>query len=263
MANTTPTTDLMITAARKAGRILRRDFGELGELQVSRKSPGDFVTQADKKSEEIVFNELHNARKGYSLLMEERGLVEGTDKSHRFIVDPLDGTTNFLHALPFFSISIALEREGELVAGVVYNPILDDLFWAEKGQGAYWNDKRMRVSGRQRLSDCVFATGIPFIGRPGHATFLTELHRVMGKTAGVRRYGAASLDLAYTAAGRFDGFWERGLAPWDVAAGVVIMREAGGMVRDLDGGQDFLDGGSIIASSVDLMGPFRNLVTKG
>lgn len=261
MAATSPTIALMITAARKAGRHLRRDFGEVANLQVSRKGPGDFVTRADEKAEEIIFSELHNARKGYSILLEERGLVEGTDKSHRFIVDPLDGTTNFLHALPHFAISIALEREGELVAGVVYNPILDDLFWAEKGTGAFWNDQRIRVAGRQKLADCIFATGIPFIGRPGHATFLTELHRVMGGTAGVRRFGAASLDLAYVAAGRVDGFWERGLAPWDVAAGIVIVREAGGVVRDLDGGQDMLDGKSICAANVDLIDPLRKLVT--
>lgn len=260
MASTSPTIALMITAARKAGRLLRRDFGEVGELQVSRKGPADFVSRADQKAEEIVFSELNGARKGYSILMEERGLFEGTDKSHRFIVDPLDGTTNFLHAIPHFGISIALEREGDLVAGVVYNPIADDLFWAEKGTGAFWNDTRIRVSARRQMTECLFATGIPFAGKPGHATFLTELHRVMARTAGVRRFGAASLDLAYVAAGRFDGFWERGLAPWDVAAGIVLVREAGGVVRDLDGGINMLDGGSICAANVDLVDPFRKLV---
>jgi myo-inositol-1(or 4)-monophosphatase len=260
MAATSPTIALMITAARKAGRTLRRDFGEVEELQVSRKGPADFVTRADQKAEEVIFTELNGARKGYSILMEERGLVEGTDKSHRFIVDPLDGTTNFLHAIPHYAVSIALERDGELVAGVVYNPISDDLYWAEKGTGAYWNDKRIRVAGRRTLTECIFATGIPFAGKSGHATFLTELHRVMGKTAGVRRFGAASLDLAHVAAGRFDGFWERGLAPWDVAAGIVIVREAGGVVRTIEGGVDMLEGGSICAANVDVIEPFRKMV---
>jgi len=244
---------LMIGAARKAARSLRRDFGEIEHLQVSRKGPADFVTAADERAEEAIYQELSAARPGYGFLMEERGEIKGTDPSHRWIVDPLDGTLNFMHAIPHFAISIALEREGQLVAGVVYNPISDDLFYAEKGKAAFYNDRRIRVSARRTLADAVIATGIPFRGKPGHAKFLTELHKIMGATAGVRRFGAASLDLAWTAAGRFDGFWERGLQPWDMAAGLVIVREAHGGVRDADGGEDPMGTGSVAAGPEEVL----------
>jgi myo-inositol-1(or 4)-monophosphatase len=177
-------------------------------------------------------------------------------------VDPLDGTTNFLHGLPHFAISIALEREGVLVAGVVFNPVRDELFWAEKGTGAYLNDRRLRVAGRNDLRDALFATGIPYHGRPGHEVFLQEAERIMGKSAGLRRYGAASLDLAYVAAGRFDGFWERGLAPWDVAAGAVLVREAGGVVNEISGG-DFMKTGAIVASNPPLIAPLTSALRGG
>jgi myo-inositol-1(or 4)-monophosphatase len=251
---------IMQNAARKASRNLLRDFGEVETLQVSRKGPADFVSRADKKAEETIHAELSRARPGYGFLMEEGGEIEGTDKSHRFIVDPLDGTTNFLHGIPHFAISIALEREidgnpRELVAGLVYNPVTDEMWFAEKGRGAYINDgtrggadRRLRTSQRTDFADCIFATGVPFKGRPGHAKFLKELHQVMGTSAGVRRLGAASLDLAWTAAGRYDGFWERGLAPWDIAAGLVIAREAGVKVSSLSDG-DVLDTGDIIAAN--------------
>ncbi len=252
MAQTSALLTLMIAAARKAARSLARDFGEVEHLQVSRKGPADFVTTADMKAEKTLFEELSKARPGYGFLMEERGAVEGTDKTHRWIVDPLDGTTNFMHGLPHFAISIALEREGELVAGVVYNVPRDELFWAEKGQGAYLNDRRLRVAARADLASAVIATGIPFLGRDGHDVFLGEAARVMAKVSGVRRWGAASLDLAYLAAGRFDGFWERGLAPWDVAAGAVLVREAGGFAREIDGG-DFMQSGAIIAANERLL----------
>jgi myo-inositol-1(or 4)-monophosphatase len=246
---------LMIAAARKASRGLRRDFGEVENLQVSRKGPADFVTAADQKAEETLHQELAKARPGYGFLMEERGLVEGTDTSHRWVVDPLDGTLNFMHGIPHFAISIGLERNGQLIAGVIYNPISDDLFYAEKGKAAFHNDRRMRVSARAGLADAVVATGIPYRGRPGHAKFLTELHTLMPEVAGVRRFGSAALDLAWTAAGRFDAFWERGLSPWDVAAGVVIMREAGGVARDLEGGDDPVGSGAIVAGPEAVVEP--------
>jgi len=239
----------MIGAARKAGRRLARDFNELENLQVSKKGPADFVSKADHKAEEIIFDELSRARPGYGFLMEERGRVEGSDKTHTWIVDPLDGTLNFLHAQPHFAVSIALEREGELVAGVIYNPASDELFHAEKGRGAYMNDRRLRVSSRRHLEECVIATGTPFFGKPGHAQFLKELHKIMPFAAGIRRYGAASLDLAWTAAGRFDGFWERNLKPWDVAAGIVLVREAGGYAGAIGGDGDVMETGHVVAGN--------------
>lgn len=244
---------VMTAAARKAGRALSRDFGEVEHLQVSKKGPADFVTAADRRAEKILFEELSKARPGYGFLMEEGGAVEGSDKTHRWIIDPLDGTTNFLHAIPHFAISIGLERDGEPVAGLVFNVVRDEMFHAEKGRGAFLNDLRLRVSARRDLRDAVIATGMPFHGKPGHARFLTELHQVMQHTAGIRRFGAASLDLAYVAAGRFDGFWERGLAPWDVAAGIVIAREAGAVVRSVDGERDPVADGDIAVANETLI----------
>jgi myo-inositol-1(or 4)-monophosphatase len=192
---------------------------------------------------------LQRARPGYTFLAEESGLIEGPAKTHRFIIDPLDGTTNFLHAIPHFAISIGLEREGQLASAVVYNPVTDDMFTAEKSHGAYLNDKRLRVAARKSLPESLIATGIPFLGKEGHEHYLKELQAVMGATSGVRRFGAAALDLAYVAAGRFDGFWERGLKPWDVAAGMLLVREAGGFVSDLDGGERALETGHILAAN--------------
>lgn len=251
---TTPSALLkvMIDAARKAARGLSRDFGEVTELQVSKKGAADFVTAADIKAEQVLFEALTAARPGYGFLGEERGWVEGTDKTHRWIVDPLDGTTNFLHAIPHFAINIALEREGAVVAAVTYNPITHDLFWAEKGKGAVLNDRRLRVAARNRLDEAVLATGIPFLGRPGHAQFLKELHQMSQRVAGVRRFGAASLDLAWVAAGRFDGFWERNLGAWDIAAGTLLVTEAGGKVTNADGEPDAVGAGSICAANLDL-----------
>ena len=244
--------NIMRMAALKAGRTLIRDFGEVENLQVSQKGPGDFVSAADHKAEKTLREELERARPGYCFVLEEAGVIEGPDKSHRWYIDPIDGTTNFLHSLPQFAISIALEREGQLVAAMVYAPVLNELFWAEKGRGAWLNDKRLRVSGRKRLGDSVIATGIPFSSKPGHQLFLSELGEVMSHTAGVRRFGAASLDLAYVAAGRFDGFWERGLNSWDVAAGTLLIREAGGLVTDEAGGGDILAAPGIVAANFDL-----------
>src|SRR6201995_3899551 len=219
---------VMSDAARKAARGLNRDFGELAELQVAKKAPADFVSAADLKAEQTIFEALTKARPGYGFLGEERGMIEGTDKTHTWIADPLDGTTNFLHAIPHFAVTVALEREGTIVAGVTYNPITNELYWAERGRGFFLNDKRLRVAARRELGESVLATGIPFMGRPGHATFLKELHQVAQRVAGVRRFGAAALDLAYVAAGRFDGFWERGLGKWEMAAGALFVTQAGG-----------------------------------
>lgn len=243
---------VMSDAARKAARGLNRDFGELGELQVSRKAPADFVSAADLRAEQVLFDALSKARPGYGFLGEERGLVEGTDKTHTWIVDPLDGTTNFLHAIPHFAINIALQREGVVVAAVTYNPVTNELFWAEKGKGCFVNDKRLRVAGRKHLDESVLGTGIPFLGHGQHARFLKELHQISQRVAGVRRFGAASLDLAYVAAGRLDGFWERDLKPWDTAAGLLMINEAGGKVTNADGGDDVLGAGSVCAANLDL-----------
>ncbi|MBI1197196.1 MAG: inositol monophosphatase [Phenylobacterium sp.] len=243
---------VMSDAARKAARGLNRDFGELAELQVAKKAPADFVSAADLKAEQVLFEALSKARPGYSFLGEERGLIEGTDKTHTWIVDPLDGTTNFLHAIPHFAINIALEREGAVVAAVTYNPITNELFWAEKGKGCFVNDHRLRVAARQKLDEAVLATGIPFLGHGQHAKFLKELHQMTQRVAGVRRFGSAALDLAWVAAGRFDGFWERDLKPWDLAAGLLLVSEAGGKVTDAEGGDDVLKAGSVVAANLDL-----------
>jgi myo-inositol-1(or 4)-monophosphatase len=263
MPPTSPLLTVMIAAVRKAGRGLSRDFGEVENLQVSRKGPADFVTAADHKAEQIIFEELSKARPGYGFLMEERGEVLGTDKTHRWIVDPLDGTLNFLHGLAQFAISLALEREGELVAGVVYDPIKNEMFSAEKGRGAFLNDKRLRVAARMSLGDALVVTGIAHPNRtgPGKTKFLAEYDRVIDATAGVHRFGSAALDLAYVAAGRFDAYWERSLSPWDLAAGALLVREAGGFAREIDGG-DFMQTGSIIAANERLL-PLLTKVVKG
>jgi myo-inositol-1(or 4)-monophosphatase len=252
MAYISPALNVMVAAARKAGRPLIRDFGELENLQISMKGPADFVTTADKRTERILIEELTKARPGYGFLGEEGGVIEGKDKTHRFIIDPIDGTTNFMHGIPQFAISIALEREGQLVSGVVYNPVTDDLFMAEKGHGAFLNDKRLRVAARKDLGPAVIATGLPFLGKEGHARASAEMAAVMNVTAGIRRFGAASLDLAFVAAGRFDGFWEHGLQPWDMAAGILLVKEAGGVITDMAGGEQMLAKGNVICANEHL-----------
>lgn len=260
MAINTPLMNVMTAAARKAGKAIVRDFGELENLQILRKGLSDFVTKADLKSERILKEELSRTRPHYCFVMEESGIIEGPDKSHRWYIDPLDGTTNFMHGVPHCAISIGLERDGHMVAGVVFNPITDDMYTAEKGQGAWHNDRRLRVSARRELGDSLVATGIPHQGRPGQEEFLGELGMVMKDVAGVRRFGAAALDLAWVAAGRYDAFWERALAPWDVAAGTVLVREAGGLVSDLASGQDMLTNGHILASNANLHGPLLKIL---
>jgi myo-inositol-1(or 4)-monophosphatase len=244
--------NVMIKAAHRAGRALKRDLGEVEKLQVSLKGPGNFVTAADRRAEEIVREELLKARPGYGFLGEEGGAREGSDKTHRWIVDPLDGTTNFLHGIPHFAVSIALERSGAIVAAVTYNPANDELYVAERGKGAFLNDQRLRVAARRRLGDAVVGCGLPHYGR-GDAGHLRasryEIAAAQRNFAGLRRYGAATLDLAWVAAGRLDVYWERNLSPWDMAAGILLVREAGGFVSDADGRDAILANGSVVAGN--------------
>jgi myo-inositol-1(or 4)-monophosphatase len=244
--------NVMIKAAQKAGRMLKRDFGEVERLQVSVKGPANFVTAADHRAEEIVREELERARPGYGFLGEEGGAREGSDKTHRWIVDPLDGTLNFLHSIPHFAISIGLEREGTIIAGIVYNPANDELFTAERGKGAFLNDQRLRVAARKRLADAVVACALPHPSRGDVELTRSEHITVQERVAGLRRFGAAALDLAWVAAGRLDAYWERGLSPWDMAAGIALVREAGGFVTDLNGREDMIKTGGILAANEDI-----------
>jgi myo-inositol-1(or 4)-monophosphatase len=251
--------NVMIKTARKAGRQLVKDFGEVENLQVSAKGPGDFVSRADRMAEKTIREALMEARPSYGFLGEEGGNTPGEDPTRRWIVDPLDGTTNFLHGLPHWCVSIALEHKGAIVAGVIHDPVKDETFWAEKGQGAWMNDRRLRVSGRTQLIESIFATGIPFGGRPDLPKSLTDLARLMPTCAGVRRMGAAALDMAYVAAGRYEGFWERGIHEWDVAAGMIIVTEAGGAVGPMVPGDDPL-AGDIIAANFEIFDKFAAIV---
>ncbi|MFD2204121.1 inositol monophosphatase family protein [Kiloniella antarctica] len=252
MVYRSPRITVMVRAAEKAARSLKRDFGEVENLQVSKKGPADFVSTADLKAEKILIDELKWARPEFGFLTEEAGVEKGESQDERWIIDPLDGTTNFLHGLPHFAISIALEVRGEIVAALIYDPIKDEMFTAEKGKGAYLNDKRLRVSARVSLDSVVVATGTPYLGHGDRGPFLREINAVMAQTAGVRRWGAAALDLAYVAAGRYDAFWERDLSPWDVAAGMLIVSEAGGAVTQIDGRQFKLENKSILCANIDL-----------
>jgi len=241
--------NVMIKAVHKASRALKRDFGEIEQLQVSLKGPANFVSAADHRAEETLQAELEHARPGYGFVGEEGGVREGSDKTHRWIADPLDGTLNFLHSIPHFAISLALEREGAIIAGVIYNPVSDELFSAERGKGAFLNDQRLRVAARKRLAESVVACALPHPGRGDVLLTRNEHAAVQDKVAGLRRFGAAALDLAWVAAGRVDAYWERGLSPWDMAAGIVLVREAGGYVTDLDGGEAMLTSGGIVAGN--------------
>jgi len=252
--------NLMIKTARLAGRALVKDFREVENLQVSSKGPGDFVSKADREAERIIKDALMEGRPTYGWVGEETGAADGADPTRRWIVDPLDGTTNFLHGLPHWAVSIALEHKGEIVSGVVYDPAKDELFWAEKGAGAWMNDRRLRVSGRRVMQDAVFATGVPFGAKTSLPATLHDLARLMPACAGVRRWGAAALDLAYVAAGRFDGYWERELHVWDIAAGLVLVREAGGMLAPVRAGGDILADGAVIAANDPLFGAFCKII---
>jgi myo-inositol-1(or 4)-monophosphatase len=244
--------NVMIKAARQAARGLLRDFGEVENLQVSSKGPGDFVSRADTRAEETIRGQLTEARPNYGWLGEESVEVKGADPTRRWIVDPLDGTTNFLHGMPHWAISIALEHKGEIAAAVIYDPVKDEMFTAEKGAGAYLNDRRLRVSGRRELIETVFATGIPFGGSPYRPRTLRELAALTPRTAGIRRWGSAALDLAYVAAGRYDGFWEHGLNPWDIAAGLLVVREAGGLIGPLEPEGNPMERGGIVAANAQV-----------
>jgi len=239
----------MVKAARRAGRSLKRDLGEVENLQVSRKGPANFVTLADRRAEEMLHSDLTKARPGYGFIGEEGGTRIGDDKSHTWIVDPLDGTTNFLHGIPQFAISIGLQREGTMIAGLIYNPANEELYIAERGKGAFLNDQRLRVAGRRKLSESVIACGLPHIGRGNHDLSRLEMSVIQDKVAGLRRFGAASLDMAFIASGRLDGYWERNLQPWDLAAGQIIVREAGGIVSGIEGDDDPLKTGSVICGN--------------
>jgi myo-inositol-1(or 4)-monophosphatase len=252
--------NIMMKTARKAGRALAKDFREVENLQVSMKGAGDFVSKADIAAEKIIKDELMGARPTYGWLAEEGGAEEGVDPTRRWIVDPLDGTTNFLHGLPHWAVSIALEHKGQIVAGVVYDASKDELFFAEKGAGAWMNETRLRVSGRSRMIECIFATGLPFGGRADLPDTLKDLARVLPACAGVRRFGSAALDLAYVAAGRYDGFWERKLNPWDMAAGLLIVREAGGLVEPLNPKGDILEDGEIICANEPIFSSFAKVI---
>jgi len=264
-----PHLTVMANAAQRAGKRLLRDFAEVEQLQVSIKGPGDFVSQADLRAEQMLREDLNKARPGYAFLMEESGASGSENWTWRWIVDPLDGTTNFLHGMPHWAISIALERRqqdgtSEILAGLIYNPAVDEMFWAEKGTGAFMNERRLRVSARREMSEAVFATGIPFAvsSRVRQAAFSRTLTTLMPQVAGIRRFGAAALDLAWVAHGRFDAYWELGIKPWDIAAGLVIVREAGGYATDVGDG-DPLATGHIVAGNPNLHAKLRAVVAEG
>ncbi len=254
--------NIMIKAARRAARGLIRDFGEVENLQVSSKSAGDFVSRADIQAEKLIREELTTARPNYGWLGEETGEAAGTDPTRRWIVDPLDGTTNFLHGLPHWSISIALEHKSEIVAGVIYDPVKDELFTTEKGAGAWMNDRRLRVSDRREMVETIYATGVPFANNPGLPRFLRQVAALSPQCAGVRRLGSAALDLAYVAAGRYDGYWEFKLNPWDVSAGVLLVREAGGLVEAMEPGANTDGVNGMIATNAQVFDRFARIIRE-
>ncbi|WP_341366573.1 inositol monophosphatase family protein [Yoonia sp. BS5-3] len=254
--------NVMMKTARKAGRALLKDFGEVENLQVSAKGPGDFVSRADRTAEQTIREDLMHARPTYGFLGEEGKEIDGDDPTRRWIVDPLDGTTNFLHGLPHWAVSIALEHKGQIVAGVIYDPVKDEMFYAEKGGGSWLNEGRLRVSSRNRMIESIFATGLPFAGRSDLPETLQDLARILPACAGVRRFGAAALDLAYVAAGRYDGFWERRLNIWDIAAGIIILREAGGMIEPLNPEGDIMDDGALICANEPIFDSFAKVIRQ-
>ena len=260
MAAISPIMTIMQRAAEKAARSLNRDFGEVEQLQVSRKGPANFVTAADKRAEEIIFEELKKARPDYSFLMEESGKVEGKDQDHVWIVDPLDGTHNFMHGIPHWAISIALEVKGRVEAGVVYDPIKDEMFHAERSGGAFMQRQRLRVSNRDQLESSVINFGSAQLDKKRQEVYLKELGAVSSVAPMVRRMGAAALDLAYVAAGRIDGYWERGLHPWDCAAGYLIVKEAGGFISSIDNQDNPIYSRNLVAGNSDVYNMLKKLV---
>jgi myo-inositol-1(or 4)-monophosphatase len=255
--SSSPVLTVMIAAVRKAARGVQRDYGEVSSLQVSMKGPGDFVTNSDKKAESVLRGELSKARPTYGFLGEEEGESKGQDPDHRFIIDPIDGTSNFMHALPFFAVTVALERKGEIVCGVTYNPVTDELFHSEKGQGAFLNNKRMRVSSRKHLHEALVSTNVPHIGQKKQIEHRNEMAVLQARTAGLRALGSTALELAYVACGRLDAAWCHHLNAWDMAAGLLFIRESGGFVSRLDGDGDPLHANGYVASNGDLMAPLK------
>lgn len=262
-----PALNVVVSAVRKAGRRLLRDFGEVEQLQVQSKAPGDFVSEADLRAERSLREDLSRARPNFAFLMEEAGTSGAADWEWRWVVDPLDGTTNFLHGIPHWAISVGIEKRvaedrGEVVAGVIYNPAADELFWAEKGMGAFLNDRRLRVSGRRDMHQALFATGIPFAAVPRKGEFVQTLARLMPQVSGIRRFGSAALDLAWVAAGRYDGYWELGLNKWDMAAGLILVKEAGGFATDPEGGDPYAEG-NVVAANPFMHPRLRDAVKDG
>ncbi len=259
---------VMERAVRKAAPRLRRDFNEVQNLQVSRKGPADFVSMADQRAEEAIVAELRNARPDWGMLLEEGGVIEGDPDKPRWIVDPLDGTTNFLHGIPHFAISIAVEDprgmggRPEITHGMVYQPLTDEGFWAEKGRGAWVQGNRLRVSARRDMPDALVATGIPFLGHGNFAEWSRIFGAIAPEVAGIRRNGSAALDLAWVAAGRFDAFWESGLKPWDIAAGLLIVKEAGGFVTDFRGQDRPMERGEVFAANDVLHSKMHKLLAN-
>jgi len=254
--------NVMVQAVKKAGRGLARDFGEVENLQVSLKGPGDFVSAADRRADKVLIETLSRARPGYGFLTEESGEIPGSDTTHRWIVDPLDGTTNYLHGIPIFSVSLALERDGQIVAGVIYNPILDELYVAERGAGAYLNDRRLRVSARRDLSNSVIAGGLGKLSTDARVRFVRENTFAITEAAGLRVNGSAASDLAWVASGRLDGYWQHGLSPWDMAAGLIIVAEAGGLVSDAQGRQAMMQTGSVVAGGAPIHRKILDAIRK-
>jgi myo-inositol-1(or 4)-monophosphatase len=252
-----PNINIMIKAAEKASKSLLRDFGEVEQLQVSKKGPGDFVSAADHRAEEILHEELSKARPEYGFLMEEQGEIKGQNPDFKWIIDPLDGTSNFLHGIPHWCISIALEEKGRVIAGIIYAPVIDELYRAERGNGAFIRNKRLRVSGRMNLDRAMIATGAPKRAQEEQDQFIREYEAIQAIVPGLRRFGAAALDIAYVAAGRCEAFWERNLNPWDIAAGDIIIREAGGRISDIDTEANPIYTGNVLASNADLYDDLR------
>lgn len=261
MALQTPVMNVMMRASEKAARSLLRDFNEVEHLQVSQKGPGDFVSAADRRSEEIIYEELKKVRPDYSFLMEESGAISGKDSEYRWIIDPLDGTTNFLHGIPHWAISIGLEHKGQIIAGLIHDPVKDEIFHAEKGKGAFMRRSRLRVSGRNELMNAIIATGAPRRSQAQKNQFIAEYTAMQSVAPGLRRFGAAALDMAYVAAGRYEGFWERDLKAWDIAAGVLIVKEAGGFISDIDDiRKNPVDTGNILATNEQLFDPIGKVL---
>ena len=257
-----PVLTVMIAAVRKAARSLQRDYGELANLQVSQKGPGDYVTAADKKCDKILREELAKARPGYAFLTEETGTVKGTDPDHRFIIDPIDGTMNFMHAVPYFAITVALERKDELVAAITYNPITDEMFLAEKGGGAFLNNKRLRVAQRRDIHDTLVSYEVPHRGGKELPLSRAEIAVLQARVVGLRGTGSAALSLAYVAAGRFDAAIVRNVNKWDIAAGILLVREAGGFAYDADSERSAMETGNILATNADLLPQFRDALKQ-